>query len=57
MVSESSDKVTRVIWKAGETAEGADWVARETAVAMVYNGISHVVMMATPEDLEDFALG
>lgn len=57
MVSESSDKVTRVIWKAGETAEGADWVARESAVAMVYNGISHVVMMATPADLEDFALG
>jgi len=52
-----SDKVSRVIWKAGETAEGTDWVATETAVALVYNGISHVVMMATPADLEDFALG
>ena len=54
---EGSDKVTRVIWKAGETVEGTDWVATETAVALVYNGISHVVMMATPADLEDFALG
>jgi FdhD protein len=52
-----SDKVNRVIWKAGETVEGTDWVATETAVALVYNGISHVVMMATPSDLEDFALG
>ena len=57
MAIKGSDKVNRVIWKAGETVEGIDWVATETAVALVYNGISHVVMMATPADLEDFALG
>ena len=57
MSTGSSDKVTRTVWNAGEVNEGTDNVATETAVAMVYNGISHVVMMATPADLKDFALG
>ena len=53
----SSTSVSRRVWNAGEITQGNDQVATETAIAMVYNGISHVVMMATPEDLEDFALG
>ena len=41
----------------GEAAETPSVVAEETPVALVYNGVSHAVMMATPSDIEDFALG
>ena len=34
-----------------------DWVAEEIPVALVYNGISHAVMMTTPSQLEEFAVG
>ncbi|MFM2057133.1 MAG: formate dehydrogenase associated protein [Pseudomonadota bacterium] len=47
---------TRVL-RAGQAEAGEEWVADEVPVALVYNGISHAVMMATPTDLADFALG
>lgn len=36
---------------------GLDTVAEEVPVAFEYNGIAHTVMLATPADLKDFALG
>lgn len=44
-------------WRGGRMQPQADWVAEEVPVALVFNGISHAVMMATPDDLDDFALG
>lgn len=44
-------------WQDGRVSERDELIVEETPVAIVYNGIPHVVMMATPQDLEDFALG
>jgi FdhD protein len=50
-------KLQATRWRDGQPSESAETIAEETPVAIVYNGIPHVVMMATPQDLEDFALG
>ena len=44
-------------WKDGSIVEASDCLAEEVPIALVYNGVSHAVMLATPQDLEDFALG
>jgi FdhD protein len=44
-------------WIRGATTHTTDRVAEEMPVALVYHGVPHVVMLATPADLEDFATG
>src|SRR3984885_15022446 len=62
-VSEAQAPVTAGIevtvdrWVRGSTVHTTDRVAEEVPVALLYNGEPHVVMLATPHDLEDLARG
>ena len=44
-------------WDGHASSPRTETVAEEVPVALMYAGLPHVVMMATPADLEDFALG
>ncbi|MBM3117406.1 formate dehydrogenase accessory sulfurtransferase FdhD [Jeongeupia naejangsanensis] len=48
---------TAVRWADGRFGASDETVADEVPVAMVYNGVSHAVMMASPGDLEELAIG
>jgi FdhD protein len=44
-------------WEGSEHFLRQDYIAEEVPVSLVYNGVPHVVMLATPTNLEEFALG
>jgi FdhD protein len=47
----------RRAWRDGRLAEGTRPIPEETALALTYNGGTYAVMMGTPQDLRDFAVG
>jgi FdhD protein len=49
--------VPRQAWRNGSTLFGERTLAEEVPVAFSYDGATHAVLMATPDDLEDFAHG
>jgi FdhD protein len=44
-------------WTQGTLSTASDLVAEEVPVALVYHDVPHVVMLATPADLEDYGVG
>jgi FdhD protein len=52
-----SSEVSVDRWSQGATTHTTDQVAEEYPIALVYHNVPHVVMLATPADLEDFAVG
>ena len=49
--------VDRLVWRDSRLSDGTRAIPEETALALTYNGGTYAVMMGTPQDLTDFAIG
>jgi len=61
-MSNPVQSVDRQVWRQssldkGSLGEGTRQIPEETALALTYNGGTYAVMMGTPQNLRDFAIG
>jgi FdhD protein len=54
---QSSLSVERLVWRGSSVASGTRTIPEETPIALTYGRTTQAVMMATPADLSDFAVG
>ncbi|MCE2029796.1 formate dehydrogenase accessory sulfurtransferase FdhD [Sessilibacter corallicola] len=53
-----SERITITRWNERDGShQAADYLAQESPIALVFNGISHAVMMMTPSNIEQFVVG
>src|SRR6516225_4369478 len=57
MVPPPVHTVIRTAYRGDEVARDARVIPEETPIALTYNRSAYAVMLATPSDLPDFALG
>jgi FdhD protein len=57
MARAAAIEVSRLKWSSGALNAGRRTIPEEVPIALTYDGTAYAVMMATPADLEDFALG
>jgi FdhD protein len=57
IVSDAFRAVDRQLWRADRIRGGTRAIPEGTALALTYNGGTYTVMMGTPCDLEEFAIG
>jgi FdhD protein len=55
--AETTEDFPRVAWRAGQESPGFRTLPDEVPIALIHDATTTAVMMATPSDLEDFALG
>ena len=54
---EPVQRLSPLVFRSGALTKASRTVPEETAIAFSYDGSTQAVMMATPADLEDFAIG
>jgi FdhD protein len=56
-MSDPAVPAARIAWRDDVAQDGVRVVPREIPIALTYNRATHAVMLASPADLEDFAIG